>query len=224
MEAVPSTKLDIQIVGVVRNAKHSAIRDAVKATMFRPLKQAGEWQIRFLYLYVRTYTDPAQALQMVRRTMKEVDPSLALRLLQTMDAQVDDSLSNDSMMALLAVSFGLLATVLAGVGLYGVLAYSTAQRTREIGVRIALGSSRTAVSRLVLMDVLRLAGLGVAVALPVAYGLSRLVRSQLFGVSAADPVVLGGVALLIAVVAVMAAAVPARRAASINPTEALRAE
>jgi putative ABC transport system permease protein len=217
-------KTDIQIVGVVRDAKHSTIRDEARATMFRPLKQAGEWRIRFLYFYVRTYAEPAQALQMVRRTMQELDPALALRSLQTMDAQVDESLSNDRMVTLLAISFGLLATVLAGVGLYGVLAYSTAQRTREIGVRIALGSSRIAVSRLVLGDVLRLAGLGVVVALPVAYGLSRLLRSQLFGVSPADPLTLLGVVVLIALVAVVAAAVPARRAASINPTEALRAE
>ncbi len=218
------TKLDKEIVGVVRDAKHSTIRDEATPTVFHPLKQAGDWEVRTLNLYVRTYKDPAEALPTIRRTMQELDSALALDTLQTMDAQVDQSLSNDRMVALLAVSFGLLATVLAGVGLYGVLAYSTAQRTREIGVRIALGSSRLAVSRLVLMDVLRLAGLGVAVALPVAYGLSRLVRSQLFGVSAADPLTLTAVVVLIALVAVLAAAVPAQRAASINPTEALRSE
>jgi ABC-type antimicrobial peptide transport system permease subunit len=141
-----------------------------------------------------------------------------------MDAQIDDSLANDRMVALLAVAFGALATVLAGVGLYGVLAYSTAQRTREIGVRIALGSSRAAIARLVLADVLLLAGIGMAVALPCALGLSRLLRSQLYGVSPADPVALASAALLVAAVAVVAALIPARRAALVNPIEALRSE
>ena len=218
------TTLDTEIVGVVRDAKHSSIRDATSATWYRPLKQAGARAQPFTYFYLRTYDDPAQALGAVKRAVQEIDPTLALTSLKTMDAQIDDSLSNERMVTLLAVSFGLLATVLAGVGLYGVLAYSTAQRTREIGVRIALGSSRMAVSRLVMTDVLRLTGLAVGVALPVAYGLSRLVRSQMFGVSAADPLTLTAVVALIALVAMMAAAVPARRAASVNPTEALRAE
>src|ERR1700727_3063042 len=128
------------------------------------------------------------------------------------------------MIELLAISFGLLATVLAGVGLYGVLAYSTAQRTREIGIRIALGASRLGISQLVLNDVLRLAGLGVAVAIPCSVLIGRLLQSQLFGVSATDPVTLGAVVLLIGIVALMAALVPARRASSVDPTTALRAE
>jgi ABC-type antimicrobial peptide transport system permease subunit len=110
------------------------------------------------------------------------------------------------------------------VGLYGVLAYSTAQRTREIGIRMALGSSRLGVSRLVLADVLRLAGIGVLVAIPCSVMLGRLLRSQLFGVSTADPLTLGAVVLLIAVVALVAAIVPARRASSVDPTTALRVE
>jgi putative ABC transport system permease protein len=114
--------------------------------------------------------------------------------------------------------------MLAGVGLYGVLAFSTAQRTREIGIRIALGSSRLRVSRLVLTDVLRLAGIGIALAIPCSVLLARLLRSQLFGVSSADPLTLAGVVLLIAVVAVVAAIVPARRASSVDPITALRAE
>jgi putative ABC transport system permease protein len=128
------------------------------------------------------------------------------------------------MIELLAVSFGLLATLLAGVGLYGVLAYSTAQRTREIGIRMALGSTRMGVSRLVVMDVLRLAGIGVAVAIPCSVLLARLLRSQLFGVSSADPLTLAGVVALIAAVALLAAVVPARRASSVDPTTALRTE
>jgi len=215
-------KLDTEIVGVVRDAKHRGIRDEIVPTLFRPLKQStapGR-----LFFYIRTFSDPAQTLSTVRRSMQLLDPALALDSLRTMDAQVEDNLSNERMVALLAVSFGVLATFLAGIGLYGVLAYSTAQRTREIGIRIALGSTRVAIARVVLVDVLRLAGIGIAVSLPVAFGLSRLLRSQLFGVSPADPITLIGVVLLVATVALIAALIPARRAASVNPTQALRTE
>ena len=156
--------------------------------------------------------------------MQQLDPLLALDNLRTMEEQIDTNLADDRLTELLAVSFGVLATLLAGIGLYGVLAYSTAQRTREIGIRIALGSSRLAVSRLVLTGVLQLAGIGIAVALPVAFGLSRFLRSQLFGVSPADPLTLAASVLLIALVALAAGLVPASRAASVNPTEALRTE
>ncbi len=215
-------KLNTEIVGVARDTKHEGIRQGVNPTLFRPLKQSPNPERLFLYL--RTSSDPAQFLPTVRRAMQQLDPTLPIADLRTMEAQIDDSLSNERMITLLAVSFGLLATLLAGVGLYGVLAYSTAQRTREIGIRIALGSSRLAVSRIVVADVLGLAGIGTALALPVAFGLSRLLRSQLFGVSAADPAILLGVALLITLVALAAALLPARRAASVSPTEALRIE
>jgi ABC-type antimicrobial peptide transport system permease subunit len=156
--------------------------------------------------------------------MQQLDPSLALVALRTMDQQIDDSLSNERMVTLLAISFGVLATLLAGVGLYGVLAYSTAQRTREIGIRIALGSSRSAVARIVLVDVLALAAIGILIGVPVAFALSSLLRSQLFGVSPADPVSLLAAVLLVSAVALVAALIPARRAATIDPVTALRTE
>jgi ABC-type antimicrobial peptide transport system permease subunit len=141
-----------------------------------------------------------------------------------MDAEIDENINDERMIALLAVSFGVLATLLAGIGLYGVLAYATAQRTREIGVRMALGSDRRGIVTLVLKDVLKLAGISIAVAIPVALVSTRLLKSQLFGVSNADPVVLVSATVLIAVVAVIAAALPARRAASVDPMQALRSE
>jgi ABC-type antimicrobial peptide transport system permease subunit len=167
---------------------------------------------------------PEQSFALVRQAMKQIDPGLAVDQMRTMDDQIDTTLSNERMIELLAISFGLLATMLAGVGLYGVLAYSTAQRTREIGIRMALGSSRFGISRLVLVDVLRLAGVGIVVAIPCSVVLGKLLRSQLFGVSSADPLTLGAVVLLIAVVALVAAIVPARRATAVDPTTALRAE
>ena len=190
--------------------------------MFNPLKQ--QKNVDQLYLYVRTATAPDVMFAQVRQAMKQIDPGLAVDAMRTMDEQIETTLSSERMIELLAISFGLLATLLAGVGLYGVLAYSTAQRTREIGIRMALGSSRLGVSRLVLTDVLRLAGIGVAVAIPCSVLLARLLKSQLFGVSSADPVTLAAVIGLIGVVALVAAILPARRASSVDPTTALRNE
>ena len=214
--------LDVEIVGVVRDAKNDGIRQAVLPTFFRPIKQnpnPGQ-----LYLYARTALAPEQALATVRRALHQLDPSLTPVALRTMDQQIDNSLSNERMVTLLAVAFGVLATLLAGVGLYGVLAYATAQRTREIGIRIALGSSRGAVARMVLADVGVLASVGILVAVPVAFALSSLLRSQLYGVSPADPVSLVAAVLLVVSVALIAAFAPARRAATTDPVTALRTE
>jgi predicted permease len=210
------------IVGVARDTKHRDLRAPAPPTLFTPLRQ--QKAVDQLYLYLRTTTPPEQTFAVVRQEMKQIDPGLAVDALRTMDDQIETTLSNERMIELLAISFGLLATMLAGVGLYGVLAYSTAQRTREIGIRIALGSSRLGVSRLVLVDVLRLAGIGIVVAIPCSVLLGRLLRSQLFGVSAADPFTLGGVVLLIAVVALVAAILPAHRASTVDPGTALRTE
>jgi ABC-type antimicrobial peptide transport system permease subunit len=177
-----------------------------------------------LFFYMRTFADPAQAISTVRGTMQQLDAKLALDRLGTVDAQIETDLSNDSLVLLLAVSFGVLAAFLAGVGIYGVLAYSTAQRTREIGIRIALGSSRLAISRLVLSDVLILAGIGVGVALPIAFGLSHFIKSQLYGVSPADAISLVAAVFIVAVVALIAALIPATRAAATDPMDALRTE
>jgi putative ABC transport system permease protein len=210
------------IVGVTRDAKHANLREPALPTLFVPLKQ--EQAANQLYFYVRTATQPEQTYAMVRQAIKQIDPELAMDAMRTMENQIDETLSNERMIELLAISFGLLATMLAGVGLYGVLAYSTAQRTREIGIRIALGSSRLGISRLVLSDVLRLAVIGVVIAIPCSVLLGRLLRSQLFGVTTADPVTLIAVVFLIGLVALVAALVPARRASSVDPTTALRVE
>jgi predicted permease len=210
------------IVGVARDTRHRNLRSPAKPTLYTPLKQ--QTSLDRLYFYLRTATPPEQTFAMVRQAMKQIDPGLAVDSMRTMNDQVETTLSNERMIELLAISFGLLATMLTGVGLYGVLAYSTAQRTREIGIRMALGSSRLGVSRLVVMDVLRLAGVGVVVAVPCSVLLAKLLRSQLFGVSVADPLTLGAAVVLIALVALVAAIVPVQRASSVDPTTALRAE
>lgn len=216
------SKYDIEIVGVVRDYVHRSMRGKVKMTAYHPVAQnsnpAG------LHYYVRTWGAPEATMGMIRQTVQQIDSKLVIDGLSTMDAEIDENINDERMIALLAVSFGVLATLLAGIGLYGVLAYATAQRTREIGVRMALGSDRRGIVTLVLKDVLKLAGISIAVAIPVALVSTRLLKSQLFGVSNADPVVLVSATVLIAVVAVIAAALPARRAASVDPMQALRSE
>jgi predicted permease len=215
-------KYDIEIVGVVRDYIHRGMRGKVKMTAYHPAAQdsnpAG------MHYYVRTWGASDAAMGMIRNTVQQIDSKLVIDGLSTMDAEIDQNINDERMIALLAVSFGALATLLAGIGLYGVLAYATAQRTREIGVRMALGSDRGGIVALVLKDVLKLAGISVAVAVPVAIFATRVLKSQLFGVSNADPVVLVSATVLVALVAVVAAALPARRAASVEPMQALRSE
>jgi len=181
-------------------------------------------QAGFMQYYVRPWQAPEAAETTIRNAVHKVAPKLVVDNMHTMDQQVSDSISNDRLVAMLAVSFGVLATLLAAIGLYGVLAYVTAQRTREIGIRMALGAQRLAVMRLVLADVLWLAGIAIVVTLPVAIVLSRMVRSQLYNVSPADPVVLVLGTLLVALVALLSAFLPARRAATVEPMKALRTE
>ena len=214
---------NIEIVGVVQDMRHEDLRTAPAPALFESLAQnsSPNYDLSF---YLRSAMDPASMLRSIRQRVSAVTPNLAVQQLRTMDEQIDTSMQNERLIALLATSFGALAAVLAGVGLYGVLAFVTAQRTREIGVRMALGATRASVSQLVLRDVLQLTTTGIVVAIPVAILLGRLMRSQLFEVAPFDPVSLIAAVLLLAAVALTASALPARRAASVNPTEALRTE
>ncbi len=216
-----AVKLDTQIVGVVEDAKHK-IREGAAPTLYQAYAQnAGSNK---LTSYVRTAQAPEAAEHMVVEAVRGVDAKLIANGIKTMEEQIDDSLSNERMIALLAACFAVIALVTTAVGLYGVLAYATAQRTREIGIRMALGAQRGAVVRLVLGSMGKVAGVAIVLALPVAVGLGRMARSQMFGVSPFDPVVLVGCVVVTAAMVLVAAAVPARRAATVEPTEALRAE
>jgi predicted permease len=214
--------INTTIVGVVGNTKHRGVRDPVRRTVYSALFQSP--QPNFTTFLLRTYQAPSAAESSVRTAMQQLDSKLALGRLRTMDELIADNLSSERIIALLAISFGVLAVLLAAIGLYGVLAYSTAQRTREIGIRMAVGAQRSSVVRLVLSDVLWLTGITVMLTVPLSVVFAHMLRSQLFGVSPFDPVTLLGGTLLIALVAMLAAVLPAKRAASVEPMKALRME
>ena len=213
---------DAIIVGVVRDMKHTTVRDPARATCYTLFQQAPK--PTGLAFYVRTWQAPDTASGSIRAAVARIDPKLIVNGLGTMTNQIDQSLTPQRVLALLAAVFGLLAALLAGIGLYGILAYSTAQRTREIGIRMALGARRGSVVGLILRETLLLAGCAVAATIPIALLGARAVRSQLFGVSVADPLNYAAGILAICLVAALAGFLPARRAAAVDPARALRTE
>ena len=173
-------------------------------------------------LYVRTWQNPLAAENEIRSAIANIDSRLIVDGLSTLEDDIDNNILAERTIALLATTFGVLAAVLAGIGLYGILAYSTAQRTREIGIRMALGANRNSVVSLILREVLALAVWAIALSIPIAILSARAIRSQLFGVSAADPLVYALAIMVIAVVAGAAGIIPSRRAATVDPARALR--
>jgi predicted permease len=215
-------KLGIEIVGVVRDGKYRNLREQPERTVYFPWTQ--DPGIQDVTFFARGAGDAAALGGELRGAVAALDPNLPVYGLKTMQTEIDDSIYIDRMIAALSSFFGGLATLLAAIGLYGVMAYSVARRTREIGLRMALGAERGHVVWLVMREVTLLAGIGVAVALPIAYGLGRAVNSQLYGVQPADFAVLAGGTLLLSLVAGVAGYVPARRASRVDPLVALRYE
>jgi putative ABC transport system permease protein len=213
---------DAIIVGVVRDVLHTAVHDPAMPTCYTLFQQAPK--PTGLSFYVRTWQAPDAAAGSIRAAVARIDPKLIVSGLGSMTLQIDDSLTPQRVLALLAAVFGFLAALLAGIGLYGILAYSTAQRTREIGIRMALGARRGTVVGLILREILLLAGIAIAVTVPIAIAGADAVRSQLFGVSIADPLVYAAGILAICLVAALAGFIPARRAAAVDPARALRTE
>ncbi len=213
---------DAVIVGVVSDVKHTTVRDPTVPTSYVLFTQAEN--SRGLWFYVRTWQSPDTATSSIRAALANIDSKLIVGNGATMNDEIDSSIQAERTGAMLAAVFGLLAALLAGIGLYGILAYSTAQRTREIGIRMALGAQRGTVVRLILRETLVLAGCAVAATIPIALAGARAVRSQLFGVSIADPLVYGAGILAISLVAALAGFIPARRAAGVDPARALRSE
>jgi predicted permease len=227
---------DYEIVGIVADAKYTNPRDPVRPMYFRPLTQlnatiqersAMTGETRSLFpnsLTIRYSGDAASLESMVRRTLANMNPNLTVREFSSLDYQVAGNFNQERLVSRLTALFGLLALVLASVGLYGITAYSVARRTSEIGVRMALGANRGDVVALVLRAASRQVGLGLAIGIPVALVGGHLMASQLYGVRTYDPISIAAAVAILSAFAAIAGFIPARRAASIEPMNALRTE
>jgi len=209
------------IVGVVRDAKYSDMREDIFATMYVPQSGFGFGTVTY---ELRTAADPQALLPSIRKTVAQLNPNLPLFNIRTESEQIDRLLFQERLVARLSTFFGVLALLLACIGLYGMLSYEVARRTREIGIRMALGAQFGDVLRLVVKQGLALALLGAALGIGVALGLTRYLTAMLYNVRANDPSTMIAVAALLAIVALAACYIPARRAALVDPVEALRHE
>ena len=207
---------------MVKDQKNGTLREETRRYAYAPLLQEeNPWGAT---LYVRTALSPASIGPAVRRQIQQLDPNVPVNDMKTMEMQVTESLFVERLIATLSAFFGLLATLLAAIGLYGVMAYSVERRTREIGIRVALGAERSGVIGLVMREVALLAAIGIAVGLPVALALTKYLQSQLFGLEPNDPLTLAIATLAMAAVALLAGYIPAERAARVDPIVALRYE
>jgi predicted permease len=226
-----------RIVGVVRDAKFAgwALSKPARPMFYVPLAQTVNYKNELMKkielrshfidgLMLVTNTTPGELEPLLTRVLAEVDPNLTITSVRTMQQQIDLSFNQERAVASLAGLFGLVALLLAAIGLYGVTAYTVAQRTQEIGIRMALGADRVKVVRLVLAGASRRVVAGLILGVPLAIGAGRLISTQLYGVSSWDPAALGVAAVALATSAFFAAVIPARRAASISPIKALRTE
>jgi predicted permease len=212
---------NMEIVGVVADS-HVDVRTPPKETWYFPFTQWDKPdRVQF---YVRTSGDEGRLASDVRQAVRSADPNIPMGKLKSMDVWIGESLYTERLIAMLSGAFGILATLLAALGLYGVIAYAVARRTSEIGIRMALGARPAAVLRMILWEAGRLTAIGIALGLAGALVLSRLVASQLFGMQAADVRILGGGAALLAVIALAAAIMPGWRASRIEPVSALKYE
>jgi putative ABC transport system permease protein len=219
---VEGKPLEIEIIGIVQDSKHASVRDEIRKFVYIPYMQNKG--IGRLTYYVRTTQSLEAIATSLRSEVARLDASLPVYNLQTLNEQIRSSLSNDRLLALLSSAFGLLAALLAAIGIYGVMSYSVTQRTQEIGIRMALGAQTRDVVKLVIGQGMKLTIAGVAIGLFGAYALMKLIKSLLFGVNATDPKTFVVVAVLLTVVALLACYIPARRATKVDPITSLRYE
>jgi predicted permease len=213
---------NLEIVGVMRDAKYRNLREEVPLTVYLPLRQTS--QVSSRTLCVRSDGDPMALLPALRRVVQALDKDLPIFDALTYTEQVNRSLNLERLIAALSGFFGASALLLAAIGLYGVLAYSVARRTREVGIRMALGAQPDKVFRLVMAETLGLVLIGIVVGLGAALATTRFVSGLLYGLTPTDPVTLSLAVLLLVIVAALAGYLPARRAARVDPLVALRCE
>jgi len=215
-----STKLDVEIVGLVKDAKYSRVKDEIPPVYFTPYRQDKE--VGSVSFYARTRLDEDALLQAIPRLIARIDPNLPVEELRSMDTQIRQNVGVDRVISILSAAFAIVATLLAAIGLYGVLAYTVAQRTREIGLRMALGADGGRVRGMILTQVGWMTLVGATVGVATAAGIGHLASSQLYELKGYDPMVLATSTALLALVAFTAGLIPALRASRVNPMAALR--
>ena len=215
----PGTKLTIEIIGVVADSLYEGPREGVRRQVFVP-----NWGKNNSTFYLRTTAGSAGAYNLIRSEVKGLDAVMPVYQLKTVESQLDETLLTDRLIALLSAGFGLLATVLASIGLYGVMAFVVARRRKELGIRLALGARPGLVLWLVLKEVMVLLAIGLAIGVPAAIGLGSFVSTQLYGIQPHDPWIAGSTLLLLTGVSAAAGLIPAHRASRIDPIRALRYE
>ncbi len=218
----PAAQPDIVVVGVIPDTKYRDLREMPPPQAYFPYFQGAKF--RFMNVYLRTHGEPRQLENQLRERMRRFDPHVPIVDLQAMDEQIDWSLRTERLVASLSAVFGGLALLLAVIGLYGVMAYTVTRRTREIGIRIALGATRPKIIEMVMREASVMVLTGLSVGAVLALALANLIRNQLFGLNAHDPWTLLGASLSLAIAAGFAGFIPALRASSVNPTNALRRE
>jgi predicted permease len=212
--------LTVQIVGLVRNTAYSSVKNEIPPVFYAPWRQ--DTRTTFMNFYVRTSLPPEQLLGTIPQVIKRLEPAMPVEDLKTMRQQLRENVFLDRMISIMSAAFAILATLLAGVGLYGVLAYSVAQRTREIGVRMALGADGGQVRGMVLKQVGVMVLIGGGIGVAAAFALGRMAQSLLFRLEGHDPFVFVGAVLLLSAIALAAGFLPALRASRVDPMHALR--
>jgi predicted permease len=219
----PRTLDAIEIVGVCGDAKYDNLKHEIPPTAYIPYLQNPDW-VRQMTFEIRTALAPMTVAGVVRRAVAEIDPKVPVAAMRTQEEQLRQSLSMERLFATLVGSFGLVAALLAAIGIYGVMAYAVTRRTAEIGIRMALGAGRGDVQRMMLRESLLMVAIGMIAGIPAALAVTGFLREILYGIAPTDPVSFVAAGILMLTVAAVAAWLPARRAALVDPMRALRNE